>query len=114
MAKAGRVRVSHRTTCGTVAETPSTGGTAIDAAGNIYVSDVDWQRVPRISPRGQVSTVIQDPKLLWVDAMWIDDDGFLWMPAAQVNRLAIFHNGNSLVEFPAYVFKWAIGANPVR
>jgi sugar lactone lactonase YvrE len=96
------------------ADTPSTGGTAIDAAGNIYVSDVDRLRVLKVSRTGETSIVIEDPRLIWVDAMWIDNDGFLWMPAAQVNRLVIFHNGKSLVEFPAHVFKLYIGAQPVR
>ncbi|TWV99793.1 SMP-30/gluconolactonase/LRE family protein [Chitinophaga pinensis] len=34
-------------------QTPSTGGTAIDAAGNIYVSDVNKQQIVRISPEGK-------------------------------------------------------------
>ena len=42
------------------ADTPSTGGTAIDAAGNLYVSDTDRQRVLRIAPDGNTSTLIED------------------------------------------------------
>jgi hypothetical protein len=37
------------------AHTPSTGGTAIDAQGNIYNSDTDSQRVIKIAPNGTVS-----------------------------------------------------------
>jgi hypothetical protein len=48
------------------AGTLPTGGTAIDAAGNIYVSDTDRERVIKITPVGKVSTLIQDPRLLWV------------------------------------------------
>jgi hypothetical protein len=96
------------------ANTPSTGGTAIDDAGNIYVSDIDRQLVLKITPEGSVSTLIQDTRLLWVDAMWIDDGGFLWMPAAQVNRLAPFQNGVSKVKFPMTVYKLQVGAKPAR
>lgn len=56
----------------TFAHTPSTGGTAIDAAGNIYVSDIDRQLILKIAPDRSISTLIHDPRLLWVDAMWID------------------------------------------
>ncbi|MDE1171308.1 MAG: L-dopachrome tautomerase-related protein [Verrucomicrobium sp.] len=95
-------------------DTPATGGTAIDAAGNLYVSDVDRQRVLKIDPQGRVTTLLEDPRLLWVDAMWIDNRGFLWMPAAQINRLAPFQAGTDRVERPLRLFKAQIGARPSR
>ena len=49
--------------------TPSTGGTAIDAQGNIYVSDTQRQSILRVSANGTMETLVQDPRLLWVDAM---------------------------------------------
>jgi sugar lactone lactonase YvrE len=95
-----------------VADTPPTGGTAIAADGTIFVSDTDSQRIVRIAPDGTASTLIQDPRLLWVDAMWIDASGRLWMPAAQLNRLAIFQGGASRVRFPVEVYTLPIGAQP--
>jgi len=94
------------------ADTPSTGGTAIDAAGNLYVSDTDRLRVVKITPSGEASTLVQDPRLLWVDAMWIDGQGRLWMPAAQLNRLAPFQGGASKIELPVHVFTLEIGQKP--
>jgi sugar lactone lactonase YvrE len=96
------------------ANTPSTGGTAIDAAGNIYVSDTDQLRVIKITPERKISTLIQDSRLLWVDAMWIDDTGDLWMPAAQLNRMVPFQGGTSKVDFPVHVYKLPIGQMPPR
>jgi hypothetical protein len=96
------------------ATTPSTGGTAIDNAGNLYLSDTDQQRILKISPQGAISTLFHDPRLLWVDAMWIDSEGYLWMPAAQLNRMSIFHKGESKVMFPVHVFKLQIDARPAR
>jgi sugar lactone lactonase YvrE len=94
------------------ADTPSTGGTAIDAAGNLYVSDTDRQRILKIAPDGSTSTLVEDPRLFWVDAMWVDRDGFLWMPAAQLNRMAPFQGGVSKVEFPMKVYKLRINHGP--
>jgi len=88
--------------------------TPIDAAGNIYVSDTDREPVIKITPVGKVSTLIQDPRLLWVDAMWMDDAGDLWMPTAQLNRMAPFQGGTSKVEFPVHVYKLRIGQTPPR
>lgn len=92
--------------------TPSTGGTAIDAHGNIYNSDTDSQRIIKIFPNGTMTTLVQDPRLLWVDAMWIDSDGLLWMPAAQLNRGEPFNNGTSYIVKPMQVFTIDIGVGP--
>ncbi|KAK3057291.1 hypothetical protein LTR09_001473 [Extremus antarcticus] len=93
------------------ANTPSTGGTAIDAEGNIYVSDVDSQRIIKIFPNSTMTLLVQDPRLLWVDAMWIDLQHRLWLPAAQLNR-GIPFQGKNLEEAPLYVFSIDIGVGP--
>jgi len=92
--------------------TPSTGGTAIDADGNIYSSDTDRQAIIKIAPNGTWTTLVQDSRLLWVDAMWVDTYGKLWMPAAQLNRGTPFNNGTSYVKKPLYVYTIDIGVGP--
>jgi len=93
--------------------TPSTGGTAIDADGNIYNSDTDRLAIIKIAPNGTWSTFVQDDRLLWVDAMWIDDQKRLWLPAAQLNRGTPFNNV-SYVQPPLYVFTIDIGVGPPK
>ena len=94
------------------ANTPSTGGTAIDADGNIYDSDTDSQRIIKIAPNGTMTTLVQDPRLLWVDAMWITPDQKLWMPAAQLNRGTPFNSGKSYIVKPLHVYSIDIGVGP--
>ena len=96
------------------ARTPSTGGTAIDAEGTIYLSDTNRKRILTISPEGEVATLIDDPRLAWVDAMWIDDHGYLLMPAAQLNRTAGLNGGTDAVAPPFTLFRILIGHGPVR
>ena len=96
------------------ADTPSTGGTAIDANGTIYLSDVDARRILTISADGKITTLIADPRLAWVDAMWIDDDGNLLMPAAQINRIAGLNGGVDAVEKPITLYRLKIGQKGVR
>jgi len=96
------------------ADTPSTGGTAIDAEGTIYVSDTDHLRILKVSPAGEISILVADQRLAWVDAMWIDDAGKLWMPAAQLNRTAGLNHGKDVVDWPVTLYSIAIGAKPVR
>ncbi|ACI51184.1 conserved hypothetical protein [Gluconacetobacter diazotrophicus PA1 5] len=85
--------------------TPTTGGTAIDGDGNLYVSDVDRLRILKITPQGQGSVFIADPRLVWADAMWIDRKGTLWIPAVQLDRTATFQrDGVSRVRLPVSIF----------
>jgi sugar lactone lactonase YvrE len=95
-------------------DTPTTGGTAIDADGNIYVSDVNHSAIIRISSTGVSETIIQDIRLNWGDALWIDKHGFLWIPVGQLNRLAPFQGGQSKVEPPLIIYKIDIKARPLR
>lgn len=96
------------------ADTPSTGSTAIDATGNIYLSDTDRSRILKIDPDGLISTLIADSRLAWVDAMWIDEAGNLLMPAAQLSRTPGLNGGVDAVEPPIRLYALAIGAQPVR
>ena len=61
------------------------------AAGNIYVSDIDKSSILKVTPSGSISTLIQDERLDWPDAMWIDQQGFLWVPASQMDRTPPFN-----------------------
>ncbi|MFF0154645.1 SMP-30/gluconolactonase/LRE family protein [Micromonospora sp. NPDC005203] len=93
-------------------DTPSTGGTAIDADGTIYLSDVERRRVLALAPDGGVRTVIEDPRLVWVDAMWLDADAQLWMPAAQLHLSAGLNGGHPAVEYPVWIYRMAVAAGP--
>ena len=85
------------------ANTQTTGGTAIDAEGNIYASDPDRVQLLKIDPTSKISTFVADPRMLFVDEMWIDEKGFLWMPAVQLNRVLI--KGGAPPQLPFQVLK---------
>ncbi|MBY0382911.1 MAG: hypothetical protein K2W78_13445 [Xanthobacteraceae bacterium] len=94
------------------ADTPTTGGTAIDAKGTIYTSDTNHRSILAISADGKISTLISDPRLIWVDAMWIDHSKYLWIPAAQLNLTPGFTGGKNEVKYPVWIYKMKIGAGP--
>ena len=96
------------------ASTGSTGGTAMDAAGTLYTSATDSHSILKITPGGQVSTLLADPRLAWGDAMWIDDAGTLWVPDPQIDRLAAFNGGKDTSQHPFRIYKVALGAKPLR
>ena len=87
---------------------------AIAGDGTIYLSDTDKDRILAISPEGRMTTLVADPRLSWVDAMWIDDSGNLLIPAAQLNLGAGFNGGTNGMKLPITLYRAAIGAKPVR
>ncbi|MEK8105981.1 hypothetical protein NKG94_14005 [Micromonospora sp. M12] len=95
-------------------ETPSTGGTAIDTNGTIYLSDVEHRRVLAIAPDRGVRELVADPRLAWVDALWLDADSRLWMPAAQLHLTAGLNGGQSAVDYPVHVYRMPVEAGPPR
>ncbi|RAN93418.1 hypothetical protein GAR05_05502 [Micromonospora saelicesensis] len=93
-------------------DTPSTGGTAIDATGTIYLSDLERRRVLVLAPDRSVRTLVADPRLAWVDAMWLDADARLWMPAAQLHLTAGLNGGVSAVEYPVQIYRMPVEIGP--
>ncbi|KAL4898507.1 hypothetical protein BDV59DRAFT_197411 [Aspergillus ambiguus] len=88
--------------------TPSTGGTTIDADGNIYVSDTNLLAVWKVTPEGRATVLVQDDALLWTDLMWVTADHKLWLPASQMRP-----GGDGLMaDGPNYIFTYPIGAGP--
>jgi sugar lactone lactonase YvrE len=95
-------------------KTPTTGGTVIDADGNIYVSDVDHLQILKFTPDGKSSVVIKDPRLIWCDAMWLDDEGYLYLPCGQINRISAFQHGHSKVRFPVVLYRIKTDSKPFK
>ena len=100
------------TTLGEYAEpfalTPSTGGTAIDANGNIYVSDTNLLAVWNITPEGRATILVQDDALLWTDLMWVTAGKKLWLPASQMRP----GSDGLMADGPNYIFTYPIEAGP--
>lgn len=87
------------------ADLPPTGGTVMDAGGNLYFSDLAADAIRVRRPDGRIDTLIVDERLHWVDAPFLDLDGSLLLPAAQMDRVGLFNGGSSQVEWPMTVFR---------
>ncbi|MFY1663418.1 L-dopachrome tautomerase-related protein [Pseudomonas sp. Pseu.R1] len=85
---------------------PPVGGTALDKQGNFYFSDLATDTVKRIRTSGKIETIVSDPSLHWVDAPTFDREGRLYLPAAQVDRVALFNEGVSRVQWPLRVYRF--------
>ncbi|AKT42962.1 SMP-30/gluconolactonase/LRE family protein [Chondromyces crocatus] len=79
---------------------PAVGGTAMDADGTLYFTDLAQNALRKRTPDGEVETILTDPRLHWVDAPYLDARGVLWMPAPQMDRVALFNGGEARTRWP--------------
>ena len=90
------------------ADLPPTGGTAMDDNGNLYFSDLATSTLKRRAPDGRIATVIQDDRLHWVDAPYIDARHRIWLPVPQMDRAPTFHDGKSQTQWPIRLYRLAL------
>jgi hypothetical protein len=91
------------------ADLPPTGGTAMDANGDLYFSDLAENSLKRRTPDGAVTTIVHDPRLHWVDAPFIDSNHSIWLPVPQLDRIALFNGGKSQIQWPVQLFRLDLG-----
>jgi sugar lactone lactonase YvrE len=84
---------------------PPTGGTTMDSQGNIYFSDLAANAMRRVTTDKKIETILVDERLHWVDAPTIDSHGRLYLPVPQMDRAALFHHGQSQIQWPVRVYR---------
>lgn len=90
------------------ADLPPVGGTAMDPNGDLYFTDQAEDALRRRTPDGEISTIVQDPRLHWVDAPVIGPGRTIWMPMPSVPQ-----NGSSRTvqrrtePDPTAPFRWS-------
>lgn len=89
----------------TVAEMPTMMGTTMDSAGNFYYSDVPKRRIMVLTPQGQKLVLVEDPRLVDADAMFITAGRQLYIPCPQTERLAVFNRGKNGLRPPWQIFR---------
>lgn len=77
---------------------PPVGGTAYDAQGGLYFTELATDSLKRRAPDGTIATVIQDKRLHWVDAPFVDAEGTVWLPTPQMDRVPLFNGGRSRIH----------------
>ena len=90
------------------ADIPPVGGTAMDANGDFYFTELATNTLKRRAPDGRTTAVVRDARLHWVDAPFIDSDRSIWLPVPQLDRAAIFNSGVSQVVWPVHLFRFRL------
>jgi len=93
------------------ADLPPTGGTVMDRKGNLYFSDLAHDSIKRRAADGSITTVVQDPRLHWTDALFLDAHDVLWLPVPQLDRAPAFNGGTSRIQFPVQLFTFPLSGD---
>ena len=80
-------------------------GLESDAQGRVYLSDYEHNAIHRWSANGAIDTLVHDPRVLWPDTLSLASDGYLYFTANQIERGAVFHNGQDLRQKPYVLFR---------
>lgn len=68
-----------------VATTTMTDGMAIDAAGNLYLTDMEHSSINRVAPDGHLEVLARDERLRWPDGLAWHPDGSLYVTASSLH-----------------------------
>ncbi len=94
------------------ADLPPVGGTVLAADGSLYFTELSTNTVKRRALDGGITVIVQDPRLHWVDAPAIDDENQILLPVPQLDRAAIFHGGQSQVQWPITLYRMKLPTTP--
>jgi sugar lactone lactonase YvrE len=76
-----------------------------DAQGRVYLSDYEHDAIRRWTTAAAIETLVHDPRVLWPDTLSLAADGYLYFTANQIERGAVFHNGQDLRQKPYVLFR---------
>jgi sugar lactone lactonase YvrE len=89
-------------------------GLESDAQGRVYLSDYEHNAIRRRSLNNEIETLVHDPRVLWPDTLSLAADGYLYFTANQVERQAVFHNGQDLRQKPYVLFRVKVDGTRIK
>lgn len=87
-----------------VASIPTLNGTAMDTLGNLYLGDAEHRRIEVMAPSGKRAVLVADDRLVNPDALFIDRQRRLYVPATQNERMPDHDGGRDTVQRPFMIF----------
>lgn len=83
----------------------TTDGMIFDAAGNLYMGDLENHRIVKLDANLKMTTVVQDDRLIWPDSYSISTDGYLYISCSQINLEPDFNGGTSKRTTPYTIYR---------
>jgi sugar lactone lactonase YvrE len=83
----------------------TTDGMTFDAAGNLYLGDLQKSAIVKITPDLKMSTLIQDDRLIWPDSYSVSKDGYLYVSCSQIQKQPDYNQGQNKRTSPYTIYR---------
>lgn len=88
-------------------------GITLDAAGTVYLTDVEHSAVAVVTPARELKTLVKHPKMRWPDGFSFGPDGYLYLADSAIPDIVMRSRASILQAGPYHVFRIRTGATAV-
>lgn len=89
-----------------VGKKPLSDGLSIDTLNNIYITDVEHGGLARMSPDGQLKTLVQDmDRVRWSDGLSYGGDGYLYFTDSAIPDQMLQSKSHMKSKAPYYIYR---------
>ncbi|HEX7010579.1 MAG TPA: L-dopachrome tautomerase-related protein [Phycisphaeraceae bacterium] len=85
-------------------------GMLMDEQGDLYLTALEHHAIAKRSPRGELTAVVQDPRLRWPDTLALGPDRWLYVTVSQIHLMPRFNEGRDRVTEPWALYRLKLPA----
>ena len=92
-----------------VGKKPLNDGLSIDTENNVFITDVEHQAVVKMSPLGELETVVKDSRIRWADGLSFGPEGWLYLADSAIPHLVLQSPEHIASQAPFYIWRFKPG-----
>jgi sugar lactone lactonase YvrE len=92
---------------------PLNAGLSTDRDGNLLITDVEHGAVIRMTPGGELTTLVRSEKIRWADALSYGPDGWLYLADSAIPDQMLQSKTHIRANAPYYIFRFKPGIDGV-
>lgn len=96
-----------------VGQKPLSDGLSTDNEGNLLITDVEHGAVMRMSPAGELETLVSSPRIRWADALSYGPDGWLYLADSAIPDQMLRSKAHMREAAPYYIFRFKPGIDGI-
>jgi sugar lactone lactonase YvrE len=96
-----------------VGRKPMSDGLSADLAGNVYITDVEHGAVLRMTPDGELKTIVRSPRIRWAESLSFGADGWLYVSDSALPEVLLKPRSQIEDRGPYHVFRFRPGTTGV-